>query len=154
MSKSLIAHYGKSDGWHIYPGAINLLRYIQQQGMILGVISNFDPRLESVLLDAKIRDYFSFVLISWDLGYEKPHLLVFNEALQIAKNKLGANIKPQEAIHIGDSFTNDYMGAKNANWNAFLIQRNDNHLDPSQISPKNVFKNFSELQLHFEHLFS
>ena len=39
-------------------------------------------------------------------------------------------VKPSQFVHIGDDYVNDYCGARNVQWNAFLLQRdNDNDSD-------------------------
>lgn len=137
--------------WSKYPGTIELLEYLHKKGLILGVISNFDERLEAILEDTKIRYYFSFVLTSYDFGVEKPDTSIFDEALRLTKERHSIDIAPQEAIHIGDSISHDYIGAKNANWNAILIKR-DNGAMEKRVPKKNVFKNLKDLQLHFSTL--
>ena len=62
------------------------------------------PKLER----SGIRDLFSFVFISEEIGYNKPHQQIFSHALK----ELGC--KPEEATMIGDDFEVDIMGAINA----------------------------------------
>lgn len=151
VATSLIKCYGTNMCWSKYPGTIELLEYLHKKGLILGVISNFDERLEAILEDTKIRYYFSFVLTSYDFGVEKPDTSIFDEALRLTKERHSIDIAPQEAIHIGDSISHDYIGAKNANWNAILIKR-DNGAMEKRVPKKNVFKNLKDLQLHFSTL--
>lgn len=117
----------------------------------MGVISNFDQRLESILEDVQIRQYFAFVLTSYDFGIEKPSLLIFEEALRLIKNLQEEEILPQEAMHIGDRVDNDYFGAKSAGWNALLIKHN-NEIDESKVPRENVFGSLKELQKHFDRM--
>ncbi|KAG6799585.1 rhythmically expressed 2 protein [Apis mellifera caucasica] len=152
VANSLIKCYGTSLCWHKYPGTIELLEYLREKDLILGVISNFDERLEAVLKDTRIRFYFSFVLTSYDFGIEKPDTLIFNEALRLTKERHNINIIPQQAIHIGDSISNDYIGAKNANWNAILVQHNNDVIDEKKVPTKDVFRNLQDLKLHLSTL--
>lgn len=137
--------------WHKYPGTIELLDYLRKKELILGVISNFDERLEAILEDIRIRSYFSFVLTSYDLGVEKPDTLIFDEALRLTKKRHSINISPQQAIHIGDSVNNDYIGAKDAKWNAILIQH-DNDGNQKEIPAEDVFRNLRDLRVHLSTL--
>ncbi|XP_076169470.1 rhythmically expressed gene 2 protein [Ptiloglossa arizonensis] len=152
VANSLIECYGTSMCWHKYPGTIELLEYLQKKGMILGVISNFDERLEAILLDTRIRFYFSFVLTSYNFGVEKPDTSIFNEALRLTKEQHSIDVTPQEAIHIGDSVKNDYIGAKTANWNAILIKHDDDVKNEQNVHKKDVFKNLQDLQAYFSTL--
>nr|XP_034181008.1 haloacid dehalogenase-like hydrolase domain-containing protein 3 [Osmia lignaria] len=138
--------------WHKYPGTIELLEYLRKKGLIIGVISNFDERLEAILEDTRIRFYFSFVLTSYDFGMEKPHTSIFDEALRLTKERHSIDVAPQEAIHIGDSVSNDYNGAKNANWNALLIKRDDDVTGDKEIPAENIFRNLEDLRLYFSTL--
>lgn len=79
IADSLIECYSTSRCWHKYPGTGELLESLSRRRprVVLGVISNFDERLEAVLDDARIRSYFSFVITSYGLGVEKPSPAIF-----------------------------------------------------------------------------
>lgn len=151
VANSLIKYYGTRMCWHKYPGTIELLEYLRKKELILGVISNFDERLEAILEDTRIRIYFSFVLTSYDFGMEKPDTSIFDEALRIAKERHSVDVAPQEAIHIGDSVSNDYNGAKNANWNALLI-KHDEAVNDKEVPAENIFRNLDEVKLYLSTL--
>ncbi|XP_078049231.1 rhythmically expressed gene 2 protein [Augochlora pura] len=142
----LIKSYGTSLCWHKYPGTIEILEYLQRKGLIIGVISNFDERLEAILLDTKIRSYFSFVLTSYDFGVQKPDTPIFDEALKLTRKHHNINIASQEAIHIGDSVIYDYIGAKNANWNAILIKHDNDDTIEKAVPKEDICTNLQELQ--------
>lgn len=150
VADSLISCYGTSKCWYKYPGTIDLLKFLRERNVILGVISNFDQRLESILKDTEIHQYFTFVLTSYDFGMEKPNLPIFEEALRLVKYIEKHEILPQEAIHIGDRIDNDYFGAKNAGWNALLIKHDNEVVDESKVSKEDIFTSLNELQRHFE----
>ncbi|XP_012279292.1 rhythmically expressed gene 2 protein-like [Orussus abietinus] len=150
VADSLIECYSTNRCWQAYPGAVDLLEYLKSRGVILGVISNFDERLDAVLVDTEIRSYFSFVLSSYILGVEKPHPTIFEEALKRSKIQHGVTISPEEAVHIGDHVEADYFGAKRADWNAILIMREeDESWRKDGVLEKDVFGSLDELQTHF-----
>lgn len=149
VADNLINCYGTSKCWYKYPGTIDLLDFLQKKNVILGIISNFDQRLESILEDVQIRQYFTFVLTSYDFGTEKPSLSIFEEALRLVRSLREETILPQEAMHIGDRVDNDYFGAKSAGWNALLIKHED-EISESKVPREDVFKNLKELQRHFD----
>lgn len=152
VADSLISCYSTGKCWNKYPGTIDLLNFLQKKNIILGIISNFDEQLESILKDAQIHQYFTFVLTSYNLGVEKPSLQIFEEALKLVKHLREEEISPQEAMHIGDKLDNDYFGAKNAGWNALLI-KHENEIDEINIPKEDVFRNLKELQEHFQKTF-
>lgn len=155
VAESLIKCYGTNKCWHKYPDTLNILEYLKEQNVTLGVISNFDARLESVLASTELRPYFSFVLSSYDHGFEKPDPSIFEEALKIT-NKLTneAVVLPQESFHVGDTYDKDYLGAKNANWNAVLIKRDSKKInDKTKVQSENVFSTLDELRNYFHRVF-
>lgn len=155
VADSLISCYSTARCWHTYPGTVELLHFLQSKDVALGVISNFDQRLESVLEDTQIRKYFVFVLTSYDFGMEKPSLPIFNEALRLTTLFRKEKILPQEATHIGDTVDNDYLGAKSASWNALLIKHNeDDEINEDKVSKEDVFSNLKELRDYFEKVFA
>ncbi|XP_031846751.1 rhythmically expressed gene 2 protein [Nomia melanderi] len=154
VATSLIKCYGTSMCWHKYPGTIELLEYLQKKGLILGVISNFDERLETILLDTRIRFYFSFVLTSYGFGVEKPNTSIFDEALRLTKERHNIDVIPQEAIHIGDSISNDYIGARNANWKGILVKHDNDVANEKRVPKEDIFRNLQELREHFTILFN
>ncbi|XP_017885225.1 rhythmically expressed gene 2 protein-like [Ceratina calcarata] len=152
VANSLISCYGTNMCWYKYPDTIELLEYLQKQNIILGVISNFDQRLEGVLEDTRIRPYFSFVLTSYDFGAEKPDTSIFDEALRLTRERHCIDVTPQEALHIGDTFSKDYVGAKNAKWNAILIKRDDPDVSDKRVPKTDVFKNLRDLKVYLSTL--
>lgn len=50
-----------------------------------------------VIDNLKLNKYFDFVIASSLVGYEKPNKLIYEQAL-----KLAGNVRPENALHIGD----------------------------------------------------
>ena len=85
---------------------------------MLGVLSNFDSRIYSVLQAFGLAEFFRSVTISTEVGAAKPDRHIFAAAL--AKH----NCFPSDAWHIGDSFKEDYQAAQNAGLQAIWLKRN------------------------------
>ncbi|KAJ8969007.1 hypothetical protein NQ314_001978 [Rhamnusium bicolor] len=109
IAQHLIEVYQTSTCWEQCHGVPELLSYLRGKGIPMGIISNFDPRLSTTLLNTKLRHYFQFVLTSYEVGIEKPHPKIFEEAMDVSKVK---NLKPEECLHVGDTTLLDYCGAK------------------------------------------
>ncbi|XP_020712194.2 rhythmically expressed gene 2 protein-like [Athalia rosae] len=155
VADHLIECYGTKKCWHKYPDTLKILNYLKKQDVVLGVISNFDSRLESVLVSTELRPYFSFVLTSYDFGSEKPDPTIFEEALRRSKPYSNTSIQPHEALHIGDTYDRDYLGAKNANWNAILIKRDSKQkIDLAKAPADDVFQNLDDVLVHLNSVFS
>jgi putative hydrolase of the HAD superfamily len=114
---TLYQYFATAQPWVIYPDVRPALEAWQRQGIEMGIISNFDSRLHSVLTALNLRDFFTSVTISTEFGAAKPDAKLFQAGLH--KHLC----KPQEAWHIGDSRQADYQGAKAAGLKAILIER-------------------------------
>jgi REG-2-like HAD superfamily hydrolase len=126
IAQKLIRKYETDECWAKFKKSEELLKAIKDQNKILGVISNFDPRLYNLLNNMKLANYFDFVITSYEVGIEKPNAEIFYHALEEAK-KINANIKPNEVLHIGNERDKDIIGANNANFSAVLIDPEGGH---------------------------
>jgi len=117
--KSLYAYFATAEPWFIYEDTWLALDTWKQQGMTLGVLSNFDSRIYAVMKALSLEAYFTSITISTEIGAAKPDRLIFESAL--AKHQLERS--PDFAWHIGDSFGEDYLGATNAGITAFWLNR-------------------------------
>ncbi|MCT7949248.1 HAD-IA family hydrolase [Ancylothrix sp. C2] len=115
--EKLFDYFATAEPWFVYPDVVPALQKWQQEGIELGVISNFDSRLYQVLESLNLANYFSSVTISTQVGAAKPEQKVFATALE--KHHCLA----LEACHIGDSFKEDYCGAKAAGLQAIWVHR-------------------------------
>ncbi len=113
----LYQYFATSAAWEIYPDVIVALTQWQQAGIPLGVLSNFDSRLYTVLKVLDLEQYFSTVTISTEVGAAKPQSEIFTAAL----SKYQSN--PADAWHIGDSHGDDYLGASAVGITAIWIDR-------------------------------
>jgi putative hydrolase of the HAD superfamily len=115
--QDLYGYFAKPDPWRVYEDVIPTLQHWQQQGVMLGVLSNFDSRLLGVLDSLELGSYFTRVIVSSKYPWAKPQGQLFQAALACW------DVEPQRVWHIGDSLQEDYQGAQTAGWQAFLIQR-------------------------------
>ncbi|MEO0867118.1 MAG: HAD family hydrolase [Cyanobacteria bacterium J06642_11] len=110
-------HFATSAPWVIYQDTISSLQRWQELGIPLGVISNFDSRIYSVLDALDLTQYFQSITISTEAGAAKPDPLIFTTALQ----KHGC--RPMDAWHVGDSRKDDLQGAKAAGLKSIWLKR-------------------------------
>lgn len=68
-----------------------------------------------------LRPYFDRIVISEEAGVVKPEAAIFGAAIE------GFDIAPEAAIHVGDSYSADVVGAWAAGWLAAWIRRGDGH---------------------------
>jgi len=79
------------------------------------VISNADGRIDAVLRRCAIADCFHSITDSGIVGQEKPHPAIFEAALREMK------AEPAESLYVGDVYSVDYVGARNAGMEAVLL---------------------------------
>lgn len=145
ISSDLIELYMSSQCWSQCYGTLGILSYLRNTGVKLGVISNFDERLSNLLENTHIRHYFNFIVTSYAVGFEKPDVQIFQEAFKKSQIE---NLKPYECLHIGDTAGVDYIGAKNANWNGALVNKDSVEQITekySTINPRDIYGNLYEL---------
>jgi len=115
--RALYKYFATAKPWEVYPDVIPALTYWRNQGIKLGILSNFDSRLYEVLTALELNYFFSSITISSEAGAAKPDSQIFITALG------KYNCEPTDAWHIGDSLQQDYQGAKQTGMRAILIQR-------------------------------
>lgn len=113
----LYIHFGTAEPWFVYPDVLPALVNWRRLGIELGVVSNFDSRIYSVLQSLGLRDFFTSITISTEVRAAKPDPQIFTVAL--GKH----DSQPEAAWHIGDSVTDDYQGAKTAGLRGIWINR-------------------------------
>ncbi len=114
----LYIHFGTGEPWFVYPDVLEALKKWQKMGIELGIISNFDSRIYSVLQGLQLRDFFKSVTISTQVGVAKPNPKIF--AIALEKH----DCPPEAAWHIGDSIQEDYHAARTAGLRGIWINRN------------------------------
>lgn len=101
----------------LYPETRAVLANLRSKGFSMGVISNFTDKLLTLLQHHGLREFFETVTYSQEVGAEKPDGRLFSRALGRAHRK------PAGAVHIGDSWLSDYMGARQAGLRAIWLNR-------------------------------
>lgn len=148
ITTRLIESYKTKEYWLVNDGSVDILKFLKERKVTLGVISNFDPRLHQVLVNVGLREYFDFVVISYDAGFPKPAREIFEKAL---KESRVSKLEQCSALHVGDNEELDYRGALAAGWQAALVHSKSSinpnafsdlkHLHNSLLDNKNIFSN-------------
>ncbi len=106
-----------SEGWVLFPETIETLTELKRSGLKLGVISNFDSRIYSVMQSLDILRFFDTVTLSSETGYSKPDRQIFDAAVR----SLG--VAASEVLLVGDSLHDDVEAGMTAGLDAVLIDR-------------------------------
>ncbi|XP_009809774.2 haloacid dehalogenase-like hydrolase domain-containing protein 3 [Gavia stellata] len=116
MAEKLYHDFCSARNWEVLPGASETLSRCCQDGFRMGVVSNFDNRLENILSQCNLRHHFEFVLTSEDVGFAKPDRRIFEKALRLG------GVPPEQAAHVGDDYTRDYRAARAVGMHSFLLR--------------------------------
>lgn len=98
-------YFANGDAWHLPDGAYETIFLLKDAGVKVAVVSNFDTRLRKLLKDLNVLHMFDAVIISSEVGYEKPDAKIFKAALDEMKVEAG------KAVHVGDDDEADKAGA-------------------------------------------
>lgn len=117
---ALFACFAHPRSWQLYPDTEDTLSRLRYGGLRLGIISNFDSRLFGLLNGLGIAHFFDAVVISTRAGAAKPQRAIFLQALS------ALDVRPEQALHVGDSYEADIVGAHAAGLVPVLIDRHPN----------------------------
>lgn len=113
--------------WRLFPETASTLVRLKERDLELGIISNFDSRLFTVMRGLGIADAFDTVTISSLAQAAKPAPQIFHVAVE--KHA----VDPEEALHVGDSLRDDVEGAKKAGLHAVLLDREGRQQEASGV---------------------
>ena len=100
-------------------GTAEALTALRGHGLVLGVVSNSNGHVERFLELAGLRQYLDFVVDSAIVGFEKPDPRIFEVALSLAA------VTPDQAVHVGDVYEIDVLGARRAGITPVLLDADD-----------------------------
>ena len=121
----LFAYFASPNAWTLYPEVLETLTSLNERGLILDVISNFDSRLVRILDGLDAGAQFENIFVSSRVGYAKPDRRIFNAALSYH------GLAPAQALHVGDSEINDLSGANQAGLKGILVERGKTSAAPA-----------------------
>jgi len=119
--------FSHGNRWRVYNGSHQILKTLRDRGYWLGVLSNWDHRLHTVLEETGLSDLVESVVISVEVGVEKPDSGIFRAV------EAQSGMPPDVFLHVGDSRHHDLAGARDAGWSGILIRNDEGPVRPSSI---------------------
>jgi putative hydrolase of the HAD superfamily len=107
----------------LFADAVPTVEEFRSRGIKVGVISNFESWLKTLLDHLKIHDLFDVIAISGDLGWEKPDARIFEWAMR------EAGVGPKQSVHVGDSPNFDAQPAHDLGMVGVLLDRHGRWTD-------------------------
>lgn len=99
--------------FRVFPDVREALETLRARGVAMGVLSNWDGSLRKVLRELNLFEFFDFILISAEVGIQKPAREFFDLALQKVQEKY-SDFDARDCYYIGDHYDGDIEGARNA----------------------------------------
>jgi len=115
--RELFDLFARAECWRLFDDTVPVLEDLKKKGYRLGIISNWDHRLFTIVEQLGLTSYFETVTASSAVGSAKPGKRIFEAALEAMKAEAG------HSVHIGDSLEDDYHGASHAGLSAVLLDR-------------------------------
>ncbi len=115
--------FSTARAWRVYDDVWPCLRALRRAGLGLAVVSNWDRRLVELLEATGLAGAFDTIVVSAEVGVEKPARGIFSRALDALQ------VEPGQVLHVGDSWADDVEGARGAGlWAGWLCR------DPSLVT--------------------
>ena len=109
----------------LFDDVLSTLKPLKEQKFILGLLTNLTSDINRICRSLGLEPYLDFVVSSGIVGIDKPAPQFFLAALE------NAGVEPQEAVHVGDQYKLDVVGARGVGINPILIDRYDLYPDVS-----------------------
>lgn len=103
----------------LFDDVLPTMKTLKERQLILGLISNATQDMLSVYKKLGLELYLDFAVNSQEAGCHKPEPPIFLAALG------KAGVEASEAIHVGDQYELDVVGARGVGIGAILIDRFD-----------------------------
>jgi putative hydrolase of the HAD superfamily len=115
-------HFATAAPWRLYDDTFEAIALARAHHLRIGLLSNFDPRLRPILSALAITHHFDPLIISCEVGAEKPSPTIFEAARAAC-----GDVAPESIALIGDTPEEDIAGAQRAGWRSCLIDRDGRH---------------------------
>jgi putative hydrolase of the HAD superfamily len=120
-------------------GAIPAVKELSKRFKV-GVVSNGAPDVQYRKLETiGLRNLFSCIVLSEELGIRKPDPKIFYHAISLL------HIDSSECLYVGDSYTNDVVGAKAAEMQVCWLNRESSQPQNEPIKADFIISKLKEL---------
>lgn len=117
----LMKRFSSREGYKLFDDALPVLWQLRKMNVRTALVSNADSRMRLVLDDLDVSSLLQPLLLSDEVGIEKPDLEMFRMAQKDVA--LQGSICADESLHVGDELYSDYQGARAAGMHAMLLRR-------------------------------
>jgi putative hydrolase of the HAD superfamily len=101
----------------LFDDVVPVLTALKDKGVALGLISNISSNIDQIYHGLGLSTYLGFVVTPDEVGATKPDPRIFLAALERAA------VTAEEAIHVGDQYQSDVVGARGVGIKPLLLDR-------------------------------
>lgn len=117
IGRAIYDHFGDGDRWRTYDDVVPVFERLKSEEYRLALVSNWDSRLAKLCFDMGLDAYLDSVLSSASIGLIKPDPTIYEVACERLK------VEPARAVHVGDHYYADVIGARSVGINPVMIDR-------------------------------
>ncbi len=107
----------------LFEDVLPTLKGLKERKLTLGLLTNASRNILALQSKLGLDLYLNFVITSQEVGADKPEPPVFLAALK------RASVSPAEAIHVGDHYNVDVVGARGVGIKPILLDRDNSYPD-------------------------
>jgi putative hydrolase of the HAD superfamily len=116
-------HFARPEHWQLFDDVMPTWKELRARNYRLGIASNFDGRLRTILAGKKLLQGDELLFISTEIGFAKPSEQFYRRVEQ----QLQAS--PSEILLVGDDIENDVLAPRRADWQALALDRSGANLE-------------------------
>jgi len=106
-------------GFALYDDVVPVMKKLREKDLKIGLITNLEIDMKPFCSKLGLDPYLDFIVTSGEAGSDKPQPEIFLLALK------KAGVESSEAIHVGDQYKIDAVGAMGAGIKPVIIDRYD-----------------------------
>ncbi|MFC2012814.1 HAD family hydrolase [Chloroflexota bacterium] len=107
----------------LYDDVLPVLAALKERTLILGMITNLARDMTPICDKLGVASLLDFVVTSQEIGVDKPDPRIFMAALECA------GVSAAEAVHVGDEYRFDVVGARGVGMASVMIDRYNLHAE-------------------------
>ncbi len=112
----------------LFDDVLSTMKILKEDRLTIGLLTNANRNVVSIHRELGLEPYLDFVITSEEAGADKPHPPIFLAALD------RAGVNASEAVHVGDQYKLDVVGARGVGITPVLIDRYDLYAEVSDCS--------------------
>lgn len=122
LAQAFLGLLSSPAGYALFDDTVATLERLRTDGYQLGIISNWEAWLPSLLQDVGIAHFFDHVIVSGLCGLEKPDTRIFTLALD------KGGYRPEQVVYVGDRPAHDVEPVCAVGMTPILLDRTDRYV--------------------------